>query len=449
MAGGSVTSSGGNIIHTFNSSGYLTPLTYVGNSLRFRSSNSAYLNRTFGTPTNNKIWTYSAWVKLGALGTDTILLASVNGLNTGDTLYFTGNNLRFTNGSAGFDLISNAVYRDPSAWYHIVLSVDSTQATSTNRVKIYVNGSQITFGTATYPSQNYSFEMNSAVSHTIAVERTTRYSDYYISNTQFIDGQQLTPNSFGSFNLYGVWQPISYGGTYGTNGFYLPFSNKTSTTTLGYDTSGNSNNWTCNNISLTAGSTYDSMTDVPTLTSETAANYAVINPLNQSAGSFTTANGNLQFTATATNSSCAMTIIPTSGKYYAEAVFTTGASSYYSIVGVVRGNTYVQWYQSGGGVYYESQGGKRIDGTATSYGASWTTGEIIGIAVDLDGGTVTFYKNNTSQGAITLPSSTTGWTFSIGDSHAGGGSVGSINCGQQPFVYTPPSGFLALNTFNM
>jgi hypothetical protein len=106
------------------------------------------------------------------------------------------------------------------------------------------------------------------------------FFDGYLAEINFIDGQALTPNSFGTFNSYGVWQPITYGGSYGTNGFYLPFSNNASTTTLGYDFSPNGNNWTTNNISLTAGATYDSMTDVPTLTSATAANYCVYaNPL--------------------------------------------------------------------------------------------------------------------------------------------------------------------------
>jgi hypothetical protein len=105
------------------------------------------------------------------------------------------------------------------------------------------------------------------------------FYDGYLTEINFIDGQALTPNSFGTINSYGVWQPITYGGSYGTNGFYLPFTNNASTTTLGYDFSPQGNNWTTNNISLTAGSTYDSMTDVPTLTSATAANYAVMNPL--------------------------------------------------------------------------------------------------------------------------------------------------------------------------
>ena len=123
--------------------------------------------------------------------------------------------------------------------------------------------------------------MHHNIGKLLAVPRN--YFDGYLTEINFIDGQALTPSSFGSTNTTtGVWQPIKYTGTYGTNGFYLNFGNNASTTTLGYDTSGNSNNWTTNNISLTAGSTYDSMTDVPTLTSATVANYAVLNPIDGS-----------------------------------------------------------------------------------------------------------------------------------------------------------------------
>jgi hypothetical protein len=361
-----------------------------------------------------------------------------------------------------FQLYSTQVFRDPSAWYHIVLAADTTQATAANRMKLYVNGVQVTsFSTANYPSQNSNLYYNQngfvkGLGNSVynGAWGSSNF-DGQIAEHYFIDGQALTPSSFGSTNaLTGVWQPAKYTGTYGTNGFYLPFTDNSALTTssnvgLGKDFSGNGNYWVTNNISITSGVTYDSMTDVPTLTSATAANFAVLNPLNTATGSFTLANGNLQFTATATNASCVGTVIPTSGKWYAEAIFTTGGGSYYSVIGVVRGNTTAQWYTSGGGVFYESDAYKRIDGTATAYGVVWNTGDVLGIAVDIDGGTVTFYVNNSSQGAISLPSSTSGWTFSLGDSHSGGGSVGSINFGQRPFTYTPPTGYVALNTYNL
>jgi hypothetical protein len=189
------------------------------------------------------------------------------------------------------------------------------------------------------------------------------------------------------------------------------------------------------------------MTDVPTLTSATAANYAVLNVLNQGLGAFTASDGNLKFTHTSTNALAPSTIVPTTGKWYCEIVYTTTPG--YGIVGVVRGADTGYWYTVGVG-YRGNSGNKIIDGTDTAYGASFTTGDVLGIALNLDAGTVTFYKNNSSQGAITLPSSTSGWTPYIAGSYSpSGGTVGTINFGQQPFAYTPPTGYVALNAYNL
>ena len=150
---------------------------------------------------------------------------------------------------------------------------------------MYVNGVSVAWTFSTNVTQNSSTWINSANAHYLTGRQSyaaSGYFDGYLAEVNFIDGQALTPSSFGAYNaITGVWQPTKYAGTYGTNGFYLNFNNNASTTTLGYDTSGNSNNWTTNNISLTAGVTYDSMLDVPTLTSATVANYAVLNPLDQ------------------------------------------------------------------------------------------------------------------------------------------------------------------------
>jgi hypothetical protein len=132
---------------------------------------------------------------------------------------------------------TTSLYRDPAAWYHAVIGVDTTQATSTNRVKMYINGVQITaFASSTYPAQNTNLAVNGNVPHAIGNGAFTNsnYFDGYLSEVQLIDGQQLTPNSFGTFNSYGVWQPITYGGSYGTNGFYLPFTNSLTSVTASY-----------------------------------------------------------------------------------------------------------------------------------------------------------------------------------------------------------------------
>jgi hypothetical protein len=190
------------------------------------------------------------------------------------------------------EVTTTAVYRDPSAWYHVVVAVDTTQATASNRVKMYVNGSQITaFSASSYPSQNYNTYVNSTGTHAIGRQQNVASTSFdgYLAEINLIDGVALTPSSFGTTDANGIWQPIPYAGAYGTNGFYLPFTNTTSTSTLGNDSSGNGNNWTVNNISLTAGSTYDSMLDSPSNASSTIANYAVLNPL-QTAGTLSSAN---------------------------------------------------------------------------------------------------------------------------------------------------------------
>jgi hypothetical protein len=317
--------------------GGLAKLGYLlRNSLRFRSSASAYLTRTPGSASNQKTWTYSGWVKRGQLGAQQALLNTFAGTHpTCNILFGSTDGLwiyNYNGSSYDFTLYTTAVYRDPAAWYHLVVAVDTTQATSSNRVKIYVNGTQITSfttspdsqGTA-YPSLNFNTDMNAATAHEIG-KQATLYFDGYLAEQNFIDGQALTPSSFAKTDaVTGQWIPIKYTGTYGTNGFYLPFTNTTSTSTLGNDFSGNGNTWTVNNISLTAGTTYDSMTDVPTLTSATAANYAVLNPLDSLGG--TVSNGNLEYTGTYTSGGvsinghgCRSTLkVPSSGKWYAEA----------------------------------------------------------------------------------------------------------------------------------
>jgi hypothetical protein len=470
MAGGSVTITGGNVIHTFTSSGYLTPLTYYSNSLRFRSSASAYLSRTFGTPTNNQKWTWSAWIKRGSLASANYTLLRAPGSSPSNGIRFETNaSLRifFNDGSSG-DLQTTALYRDPAAWYHIVIAIDTTQATSSNRVLMYVNGSQVTsFATSSYPAQNYNPQINSAVLTQIGGYYNggtlAEFFDGYQSNINFIDGQQLTPNSFGTVNSYGVWQPINYGGSYGTNGFYLPFTNTASTTTLGYDFSPQGNNWTANNISLTAGSTYDSMTDVPTLTSTTAANYAVMNPL-QLGPNLNLSNGNLTATKASsttddTLSSTIFALAASSGKYYAEITLSALGSGTYYLVGVTNGG--ISQNSGGQNIYfpasfYSSGNGYKGQATSTApyagavaYGSTWGVGDVIGIAIDTGTGNLTFYKNGTSQGIAFTSLGYSQYGFYGNFINSSSTGTANWNFGQQPFVYTPPSTYVALNTYNL
>ena len=315
-----------------NASGY-----NLTNSLRFRSNASAastaYLTRTPASNTNRTTWTWSGWVKrafISSSGETTLFGAAIN---SGDRIlisFYQDKLLMYAvSGGVASNLSSTAVYRDPSAWYHVVVAMDTTQATASNRSRLYINGTEITsFASSTRPNQNQTFAINSTNQHQIGrnFDGTSQvnFMDGYLAEVNFVDGQALTPSSFGSTDaVTGSWIPKKYSGTYGTNGFYLPFTDNSALTTasnvgLGRDYSGNSNYWVTNNISITAGSTYDSMTDVPTNTSITAGNYAVINPLWK--GSVVTlTNGNLSYSATgATNSIAYSTYGITSGKWYAE-----------------------------------------------------------------------------------------------------------------------------------
>ena len=433
----------------------------LSNSLRFRASASAYLNRTPGSTGNQKTWTWSGWVKRGALsgGTQYGRIMSTQGSFGVGVNFMTDDTLRLYFGGSS-TLQTTQVFRDPSAWYHIVVALDTTQATAANRVKLYVNGTQVTaFSSATYPNQNDTFGWNnSSIVHQIGAstgDGATAYLDGYQTEINAIDGQALTPSSFGSTNsTTGVWQPAKYTGTYGTNGFYLNFNSialtSGSNTGLGKDSSGNGNYWNTNNISVTAGATYDAMTDVPTLTSATVGNYATLNPLAVSASTGTCSNGNL--TSTGINvgggNSFGTIALPTSGKFYWEVTPTNlGGNSMIGVSTVSSTSSYF-WQNTDGSIaYYSLTGNSYVNNSSTAYGATYTTNDIIGVAIDLDAGSVTYYKNNTSQGAITFNASA---LFpAVADASGSGASTFQVNFGQRPFSYTPPTGFVALNTYNL
>jgi hypothetical protein len=427
----------------------------VKNSLRFRSSASAYLNRTPSVAGNRQRWTYSVWVKRGILTTNCYLIQSNVNSSAGLTIDFDTDRLSYGINGVG-NWFTTAVFRDPSAWYHIVIAFDSTQATAANRLIAYVNNVSYSFS-ANSIVQNNSYDINNNTIHYIGRSNSGDYFDGYMAEAYMVDGQQLTPSSFGAYDSSGVWQPIKYGGTYGTNGFYLNFGNTASTTTLGYDTSGNSNNWTTNNISLTAGSTYDSMTDSPTVTSASVANYAVLNPLVPT--SLTYSNGNLTTTNATANwyNTRATMPFPSTGKFYYEQVCTSGVNCW---AGVGNVNTLLTGNPAGydaNSYGYSNSGQKFTNSTGSAYGSSFTTNDVIGVAFDAATGSVWFAKNGTWQNSG-VPASGTGYAFTgitgtifpISSSSGSGATVvQSYNFGQQPFTYTPPTGFVALNTYNL
>ena len=451
----------------------------INNSLRFRSSSSAYLNRTPASAGNRQTWTWSAWVKRGALGNLYGLFGAKQDSSNWFQFYFESDDTLYVAASA-MVLKTTQVFRDPSSWYHVVLAMDTTQATASNRLKLYINGSQVTsFSSTTYPVLNGNYMINSTSPQTIgtitsSASATTYPFDGYLAEVNFIDGQALTPSSFGATDvLTGVWQPKKYTGTYGTNGFYLQFSNIATTSGsnagLGKDFSGNGNYWNTNNISVTSGTTYDAMIDSPTVTTsgtQPVGNYAVLNPVYKSYSQPTFSNANLTIAPNAaTYQNASSTINVTSGKWYAE--FTTngtpnsanmvGISSLSELNTLVTTASYVGSSSTG----YSFQFGvpnKINNGVTTSYGSIPSSGGVIMMAFDLDNGKIWWGLNGTwfSSGdpAAGTNAAFTGITGSNGYSvvttaYSGGLTSLSHNFGQRPFAYTPPTGYKALCTTNL
>ena len=452
----------------------------ISRSVRLRSSASAYLNRTFGTPTNNNKWTYSGWFKRGTLGANVALFGNWETTQGSNQVYFnTSDQLVFfqsnSSGTMVLNYVTTQVFRDPAAWYHIVISYDNTLATTA--LNIYVNSSsQITaFGTsANTATQNGNYSWNkSGLAHYLAVGKNTNnaafgYADGYFAEVNFIDGQALTSTSFGATDaVTGVWNPKKYSGTYGTNGFYLNFSDPTSTTTIAYDYSGNSNNWTANNISVTAGTTYDSMVDSPTnygidtgVGGSVRGNYAVLNAVDAATAP---SDGNLRLVSGNANYGVRSTIqLPSSGKWYAECIFGTTTNAN---VGLQFGFATASASLTNGpstsgkyGIYADTSGYIFSNTTTLTSGLGViSSGTVLQIAYDGATGNAWVGKTNvwynSSGGTTGDPATGANPTFTSLSSVfvyvQGINGTQNFNAGQTAFSYTAPTGFKALCTQNL
>ena len=421
-------------------------------SVRLRSSASAYFNRTLTTPTSNTTWTLSLWVKRGALSTNQALISA----GTSEIGYsVTTDTLKFYAAGPTLVATSTPVYRDPSAWGHWVIVSNGTT------VVAYYNNVSVLSYTGTLP------QLNSAIAHNIGkyAGGSSDYFDGYLTEVNFIDGQALTPSSFGAYNSYGVWSPVKYTGTYGTNGFYLNFQDNSALTTtanvgIGKDSSGQGNYWTSNGINVTAYSgtppnnvSYDSMLDVPTLTSNTNANFAVFNPtIAASTGVGTITNGNLQCVTPTTGASNNYgTIGMTSGKWYWEVVPTSISTNNAIVMMGIGNNTQsaTEFYSQSGGYAYRGNGERWNNGSGVAYGSALSVNDVIGIAFNADARTIEFYRNGSSMG-VAYSSIPAGEFFpAICDTGTTVTWTAVINFGQRPFSYTPPTGFNSLNTYNL
>jgi hypothetical protein len=488
FTGGTLSYANGYISHTFYANGTLAPTAptkyvdpdyQISRSLRFNSADSTYLTRTPSSASNRKTWTWSGWVKINKTPANSNEWFSLFNAGIYDTATPTAT-IDATSGGLRIALFTSSTYdgynftttsvRDLSGWYHVVVAVDTTSVIASDRLKIYINGTLDIGGTVSYPTQNYDTGVNLNQAHNIGgIKYYTAggfsgFANALLAEVNFIDGQALTPSQFGWTNPEtGVWAPLKYVGTYGTNGFYLKFADNSNTTaaTLGADSSGNGHNWTPNNFSVTAGAGNDSLVDSPTpygtdtgVGGEVRGNYCTLNPLAVGTSTSLT-NGNLDSTiSSSTGSSNPSTFVMTTGKWYWE-VINTATTNQSTLLGIIRANlnpASISFLSNPNGVYYNVAGLKNIDGTQTAYGSAWGSSGVaynIGIALDVDGGTVTFYLNGASQGAITLPSNTLGWAAHGFFGSASGSSVSNYNFGQRAFAYTAPSGYKALCTTNL
>ena len=378
----------------------------IDNSLRMGPSGGGTtphvnLRRTLGSAGTEEKFTYSCWVKISAkLEYNFWLLGgSQETSSPNQTTFFrisSDGKLRLSDGSV--NLNTNRLFRDPSAWYHIVLAVDSTQGTDSNRVKIYVNGVQETsFANETYPSQNLAFRvLENGVTQSIGTwldDSGTAYAcdDGYISEVYLIDGAQKAPTDFGETNDNGVWIPKDYSGTYGTHGFRFEFKQSgtgTDASGMGADTSGNTNHFAVNN--LTAN---DVCTDSPT------NNFCTFNSVD-CASNITLTEGNTVATANTNHSAVRATIGFRNGKWYWEQkVVNVSGQPAVGILGAEAplGNQInavpSRLYRASDG----DSGAKYSDGSAANYGDEYVQNDIIGVAVDMDNGAIYFSKNGTFQ----------------------------------------------------
>jgi hypothetical protein len=413
------------------------------------------------TSSDRKKTTLSYWVKR------TQLNASGNGIvfimYAGNTIMlgFENDKLRVSS-SYGYSLVSNSLYRDTSAWYHLVFSIDTTQGTANDRVKAYVNGVEVTsWSTQTITiSQN----ANNGMFNEVNGDHYFGWGDSqatgcYVAEAHCIDGQSLTASDFGEYDSdSGIWIPKEYEGTYGNQGYYLDFENASSLTD---DSSGNSNNFT----TFYAGGAENQATDTPT------NNFCTLNPLGEHTGSAVINEGatKIDNSGTASWETAYSSIGVTSGKWYAEV--TPQLGSFNTSFGIVNfdtaihdGTTYNSagyWlgnFDSGASIYYYFNGSG-----AGSIVVNVSAGVVIGLALDLDNNTLDFYVNGSqNKQATSLPSGTYGFIADVQGTggpyiqcNFGGYTVNTISSaatdanGYGTFEYAPPSGYYALCTKNL
>tara|TARA_R100001126_G_scaffold77201_1_gene45949 strand:- start:1119 stop:3515 length:2397 start_codon:yes stop_codon:yes gene_type:complete len=441
----------------------------VARSVRFNGeTDDAYFKRTsVSSPTNVKIWTMSLWIKRDAIvnGNDMEMLFGndyyTGSISTRGFQFAVGrNDFKFETFDGASSMGTNTSagdYRDPTAWMHIVVQCDTTQSTQSNRMRVYTNGTDIGMGNSIGQNQELTWNKGSRVQYLGCHDingGATRFYRGYIAEAHFVDGQSLDPSNFAETDdVTGFYKPIEYSGTYGNNGWYMAFTDNSGTTatTLGKDYSGNGNNMTPFNFSVSSGIENDSVLDTPT------NNWCTLNPTAMIAGgNVTPINGNLSanFGTVSGGGGIGSNIVVRSGKWYWETTVTaaSGAAIHIGILDErIEDFVGTPFYEPGvtsSSFSYQNNGTKYNNNTNTSYGASYTTNDVIGTKLDLDNGTIEFLKNNSSQGTA-FTGLTGGFTPAFGDGSSAGTHSISVNFGQQGFTYSIPTGYKALNSQNL
>tara|TARA_R100000700_G_C3174929_1_gene149636 strand:- start:1531 stop:2823 length:1293 start_codon:yes stop_codon:yes gene_type:complete len=423
-----------------------------------------YLQKTNSSPSSQRQFTVSTWVKVCREGNDRYIWS----MRVDDSNWI---GFRFaTNGcvilqiydsnSTTGQLQSNAFFRDPSSWYHFTVRVNTNESTADDRLRIYVNGTQLTsFSSRTNLPSGYDIPITSnfqVATSPYSSQYNSNSLDGYLTDFNYCDNYSYAPTSFGETDsTTGEWKPKVdlTGVSYGNNGFRLQFENAGS---LGADTSGQSNNLTVSGAGTNAQTT------------DTASNnFVTMNPLDS--GTVTFAKGNCEITCTNGNKDGARgTIGVQNGKWYFEfKLISHAGGDPPQVLGVAQSDAQLStWVSSGNYAVYEIDSGKkRINGSQSSYGATATDNDIIGVALNMDDNEVTFFKNGASQGTITSATSSGEFYFPyITDGSSSRGHTTQLNFGNPPFAiasgnadaaghgnfeYAVPSGYFAICTKNL
>ena len=440
------------------------PEYVVGKSLQFVRDNKTMMRRSNTSDGSRRKFTLSFWFKLNVFRTTSEVNYNEFLFSAGGTGGFHGSlqvnilaNGRLSifeyddNAYAKIDVATRRVFRDPNAWYHVVIAVDTTQSTDTDRLKIYINGVNTTNligknqASLIWPPLNWQSVASKSgkkqtwgagIPHLTGV---SNYSDIYMAEIHFSDGYQYDASNFGEFDSNNYWHPKEFTDNYGSEGYKLNFADATGNTAakIGKDTSGNGNNFTPDNFEMDSSNRYfSSSLDSP------SQNYATLNAL-QYPGDTKLNYGNLLLTGYNFARIQAASRFVNSGKYYCE-VELIGSTGYRIELGIVRddfnltGNLGDEAMAYG----YRSDNGKIVNNSVVSgYGASFSVGDIIGIALDMDNGQLIFYKNGSSQG-LAATGLTGMWTFAA--CCYGNNAKALFNFGARSFTHNIPANHFRL-----